>query len=164
MPGGRKPATRDDSEPKEIDSDARTETHQPPPPPPPDRQGLAGDVEGWVGERLGLTVEREQPRHVDDRVVHLAPLGLPGDVAAQGGEEEVAAPDECGHHVDPRAVPEVGAPHTAQRVHDDLVVEVEQRPLESGHAPSVGRNRTDVHWWRGRGTARVSAACGVIAG
>ena len=91
-----------------------------------------------MGERLVVAVEPQQAGDVDDGVVHLAALGPPRHVAAQRGEQLVGAADEAGHDVDPRAVGEGRAAHPAQRVDDDLVGQVEQRPLEFGH-PSQPR-------------------------
>ena len=108
------------------------------------RERVSGGRQGRVGEHLVVAVEAQQARHVDDRVVHLAALGVPGHVAPQRRVEQVGAADEAGHDVDPRAVREVSSAHLAQRVDDHVVIEVEQRPLESGHPVILDGIRTPV--------------------
>ena len=81
-------------------------------------EGRLDGVEHRVGQRVALAVEAEQAGHVDDLVVHLAPLGVPRHALDQPGEQVVGAVQPARQDVDPRAVRQQGAPHpTGQRRH-----------------------------------------------
>ena len=67
-------------------------------------EGRLDGVEHGVGQRVALAVEAEQAGHVDDLVVHLAPLGVPGHALDQPGEQVVGAVQPARQDVDPRAV------------------------------------------------------------
>ena len=109
------------------------------------RERVAALGECRVGERVLGAVEALEPRHVDDRVVHLAAFGVPRHVATQRGIQLVRTADPARPQVDPCGVVELASAHGAEGMDDHLVGQVEQRPLEYGHGATIDAIRTDVH-------------------
>ena len=97
---------------------------------------LAGLVEQRVGERVADAVGVHEPRHVDDPVVHLPPLGPPRHVADQRREHVVGRRQPVAAYVDPRAAGQHAALDAVEGRHRGRAV-VEQGALEVHDAHST---------------------------
>src|SRR5438270_13379153 len=79
---------------------ARVNVVEPPPQPP--EQGVWGILDRQV-------VKTDQPRHVDDAVVHVAAFGPPRHARQQVDEQSVGLREPAGADLDERAVAELPA-------------------------------------------------------
>ncbi|GAA5112255.1 hypothetical protein GCM10023339_15050 [Alloalcanivorax gelatiniphagus] len=68
---------------------------------------LAGPLERRVGQWLAAEVGVDESRHVDDRVVHLAPLRAPGHAIDECGKRGVGVGEPVALDVDPRSAGQV---------------------------------------------------------
>src|SRR3954453_8874675 len=124
-------------------------------------QRLTGRCQLRMGERIVLAIEAEQTRHVDNPLVHLPSLGLPGHLFEEILEEAIGTAQPAGQQVNPGTATEsLACDHASKRTERRLLC---VREFEEGCLNNARHALTLPHirlWVRISWSLRRLTRCG----